>query len=85
MAGSWFPGISPSRVEPAGIDISVAHPARIYDYVLGGKDNFAADRDAAQAAMAANPHLGDRDAGKPCADAPDGRRPGPRARRPAVP
>jgi hypothetical protein len=50
MAGSWFPGISPSRVEPAGIDISVAHPARIYDYVLGGKDNFAADRDAAQAA-----------------------------------
>jgi trans-aconitate methyltransferase len=57
MAGSWFPGISPSRVEPADIDISVAHPARIYDYVLGGKDNFAADRDAAQAAMAANPHL----------------------------
>jgi len=27
-------------------DISVAHQARIYDYLLGGKDNFAADRDA---------------------------------------
>ena len=27
-----------------GIDGSVAHPARVYDYWLGGKDNFAADR-----------------------------------------
>ncbi len=26
------------------IDTSVAHPARRYDYWLGGKDNFAADR-----------------------------------------
>jgi hypothetical protein len=57
MKGSWFPGIQPSREEPAGIDTSVAHPARIYDYVLGGKDNFAADRKAAMAAMTANPHL----------------------------
>ena len=29
---------------PPGIDTSVAHPARVYDYWLGGKDNFAADR-----------------------------------------
>ena len=29
---------------PAGIDVSVAHPARRYNYWLGGKDNFAADR-----------------------------------------
>jgi S-adenosyl methyltransferase len=27
------------------IDISKPHPARIYDYFLGGKDNFAADRE----------------------------------------
>jgi hypothetical protein len=27
-----------------GIDASVAHPARRYNYWLGGKDNFAADR-----------------------------------------
>jgi len=33
---------------PAGIDTSRAHPARVYDYWLGGKDNFAADREAAE-------------------------------------
>jgi hypothetical protein len=27
-------------------DTSVPHIARIYDYWLGGKDNFAADREA---------------------------------------
>ena len=32
------------------------HPARVYDYLLGGKDNFAADRAAAQAGMEANPN-----------------------------
>jgi len=32
-------------------DTSVAHQARIYDYVLGGKDNYAADREAAEAAL----------------------------------
>ena len=30
------------------IDTSVASIARIYDYWLGGKDNFKADRDAAE-------------------------------------
>ena len=29
-----------------GIDTSVAHPARRYNYWLGGKDNFAADRES---------------------------------------
>ncbi|HWM98776.1 MAG TPA: SAM-dependent methyltransferase [Streptosporangiaceae bacterium] len=28
----------------ADLDTSVAHPARVYDYWLGGTDNFAADR-----------------------------------------
>jgi len=40
--------------QPA-LDTSVAHQARIYDYWLGGKDNFAADRQAAEAAIAAYP------------------------------
>jgi hypothetical protein len=40
-ARSWAPKL----------DVSVAHQARIYDYLLGGKDNFAADRAAAEAAL----------------------------------
>ena len=31
--------------------------SRIYDYLLGGKDNFAADREAAERAMAATPTI----------------------------
>ena len=42
---------------PPGIDTSRAHPARVYDYWLGGKDNFAADREAAERAMAATPTI----------------------------
>jgi SAM-dependent methyltransferase len=47
---------SPSS-SPVGLDTSVAHPARVYDYWLGGKDNFAADREAAEQAIAANPTI----------------------------
>ena len=36
---------------------AVASSARIYDYWLGGKDNFAADREAAEQAIAANPGI----------------------------
>jgi len=39
------------------IDTSRAHPARVYDYWLGGKDNFAADREAAELALQAYPQL----------------------------
>ena len=41
--------------EPAEIDTSVAHVARVYDYLLGGKANFKVDRDAAERAYAAWP------------------------------
>ncbi|MBL7258647.1 SAM-dependent methyltransferase [Paractinoplanes lichenicola] len=37
-------------------DTGRPHPARVYDYLLGGKDNFAADRAAAQQGVAANPN-----------------------------
>ena len=33
---------------PHGIDITRPNVARIYDYLLGGKDNFSADREAAK-------------------------------------
>jgi hypothetical protein len=39
------------------VDTSTANPARVYDYWLGGKDNFAADRKAAHDAIAANPGI----------------------------
>jgi S-adenosyl methyltransferase len=39
------------------IDVSVPNLARIYDYWLGGKDNFAADRAAAIRSTAAIPQL----------------------------
>jgi hypothetical protein len=42
---------------PAGIDTGVPHSARIYDYWLGGKDNFAADRAMAEAFIAAIPTI----------------------------
>jgi hypothetical protein len=42
---------------PRGIDVSVAHSARIYDWFLGGKDNFAADRKAGEESLRANPAL----------------------------
>jgi hypothetical protein len=42
---------------PAAIDNTVAHQARIYDYWLGGKNNFAVDREAAEQAIAAYPPI----------------------------
>jgi hypothetical protein len=38
-------------------DTSVAHIARVYDYWLGGKDNYAADRKAGDAALEAYPYI----------------------------
>jgi hypothetical protein len=39
----------------AKIDTSVPHSARVYDYWLGGKDNFEVDRKVANATTAASP------------------------------
>jgi hypothetical protein len=38
-------------------DTSIAHHARIYDYLLGGKDNYAADRKAGDALIEAYPTM----------------------------
>jgi S-adenosyl methyltransferase len=38
-------------------DTSVAHQARIYDYLLGGKDNYAADRAATDAILKIYPEM----------------------------
>ncbi|GAA3444646.1 SAM-dependent methyltransferase [Planomonospora venezuelensis] len=44
-----------SERNPYGLDVSTANVARIYDYMLGGKDNFAADREAAEQILKAFP------------------------------
>ena len=42
---------------PVVIDTTRPHQARVYDYWLGGKDNFAVDREAAERALAVYPGL----------------------------
>jgi trans-aconitate methyltransferase len=41
----------------SGIDTTVAHQSRVYNYTLGGKDYFPADREAAEKAMQASPDV----------------------------
>jgi hypothetical protein len=58
MSGDWSqssPGTSGPA--PSGLDTNVPHIARVYDYWLGGKDNFAVDREAAEQVIAAYPGI----------------------------
>ncbi|WP_371478494.1 SAM-dependent methyltransferase [Kitasatospora sp. NBC_00315] len=48
---------TPEAAPSADLRPEVPHPARMYDYYLGGKDNFPADREAAERALAANPEF----------------------------
>ncbi|MEU1474655.1 SAM-dependent methyltransferase [Streptomyces sp. NPDC005760] len=41
----------------AAVNSSVAHPARVYNAWLGGRDNYPADQEAAELAVAANPRI----------------------------
>jgi len=43
------------RLAARGLDITVPNVARIYDFILGGKDNFEADRAAAAQLLAVIP------------------------------
>ncbi len=57
MTRNWFSTAARPRDRNRDFDTGVAHPARVYDYWLGGKDNFASDRAAGDAAIAANPGI----------------------------
>ncbi|MGH3250191.1 MAG: SAM-dependent methyltransferase [Trebonia sp.] len=44
-------GSTADKTGPLPFDTSMANQARIYDYLLGGKDNYAADRAAVEAVL----------------------------------
>jgi hypothetical protein len=53
--GNWMTP-DPDPIQSIDLQTHRPHPARVYDYLLGGKDNFAADRAAAEQGMQANPN-----------------------------
>ena len=55
---SYLPGSNaPDSERPIASCASIAHVARVCDYLLGGQDNFAVDREAAEQAMRLNPDI----------------------------
>ena len=57
MTEEWLKTGAGDLEATAAVDTTVAHQARIYDYWLDGKDNFAVDREAAEQAIAAYPAI----------------------------
>jgi SAM-dependent methyltransferase len=57
MTSGEAAGPGDGRTGSLPFDTSVAHQARMYDYVLGGKDHYAADRAAVEAALKAWPDM----------------------------
>ncbi|MDT3440584.1 MULTISPECIES: SAM-dependent methyltransferase [unclassified Pseudofrankia] len=53
------PGAAATQAEPAEIDVTRPSIARVYDAVLGGKDNFEVDRAIADEALRIVPEIGD--------------------------
>jgi hypothetical protein len=52
------------EIPPRGVDVTKPSIARVYDYMVGGKDNFAIDRMAAERALAIMPDA--TEAGRAC-------------------
>ncbi len=50
--------MTPDEKAPPGVDPTIPSVARMYDYYLGGKDNFAADREAAEKVIAISVEVG---------------------------
>src|SRR6266496_2789821 len=53
---AWISG-RPSTAPDPLFDPSVAHPARVYGYWLGGKDHYQADREAAEKVIRCCPQV----------------------------
>src|SRR6201996_9430327 len=50
--GAGVTGLASADLELSGVDTTRPHAARMYDYYIGGKNHFAADREVADAALA---------------------------------
>jgi len=59
MTSPRFDGSDGSDAQPWAIDTSKPHPARMYDYFLGGKDNYEVDREAAEQFIKVAPEVRD--------------------------
>ena len=57
MSNGLWSGAGPDEGELPEIDTTVAHVARVYNYWLGGKDHFAADREAGDEAIRVYPDM----------------------------
>src|SRR5690606_15188464 len=52
-------GMGEAEEAPMGVDPTRPSPARVYDYMLGGTENYEADRRAAEQMLALEPDLRD--------------------------
>lgn len=50
-------GLAQYRAEEFDLDLSKPHPARLYDYFLGGKTNYAVDREGAAKVIQEFPNI----------------------------
>ena len=55
--GLWLSDVPGAKREPPRLNTAVAHIARVYDYWLGGKDHFAADREAGDKTLQEYPDM----------------------------
>src|SRR5437868_189884 len=55
--GASVPDASDREPSSAELNTDVAHSARVYDYLLGGKDHYAADRAAAEEVIKVAPYM----------------------------
>ena len=53
---AWMSDLQPADPAPR-FDPSIAHPARVYSYWLGGKDHYPADRRAAEEVIRSRPQV----------------------------
>jgi len=53
---AWQAGLA-REWEPPPVDTSVPHPHRVYDYLIGGKENYQVDREAGEELLTQAPDL----------------------------